>query len=277
MEPLEPRQLCSVTSLLAQPEIAPLPPAISLGADFESGGNATVVGNLQTLGNVISSNKLNVQGSVIAGRTVSFNGIVNITGATIPNVNASTLSLPTVDIDDIRSEATQVIDISSIKSFNLPLNFGNGGIIYLRGFGNTIQFKGNIPVTGYGTLITDSGVLIAAGASFGTSSDPADVNLVVGGKLDINGYLGMNGSLVATGDIIEHGGSLSLTGVLVGESSLLANGSLQITGAQPAPFISYPGIPIPEPTSLGLLALGAASLLLRRRRPDRFATDCRQI
>jgi hypothetical protein len=258
IESLEPRQLYSGESV----------PTVSLGTDFISSGNVIIDGDVQALGNISAVNKLTVFGSLVAGGSLSTSGTINISGVVSPY--APGLSLPTVD--DIRSEATYVIDIQPSpvrRAFDLTsLNFGNGGIIYLRGALNTfIEFKGNVIITGFGTLITDADVTIAPGAVVGGPSNSAQVNLIVGGYLDIDGYLGMTGSLVVNGDIINSGG-LNLTGVLVGNKSLEAYGSTLIAHGNPAPFIHYSSS-IPEPTSLALLALGTASLLFRRRRPDR--------
>ena len=100
---------------------------------------------------------------------------------------------------------------------------------------------GHVNITGHGTLITDTGVSIQNAASFGTSSDPAVVNMVIGGTLDVSGYLGLVGSLVANGSISKNGG-LNITGVVVGNIDLDTNGGMQIKRAAPPSWIHYPGI-----------------------------------
>ena len=212
---------------MASPTI--MVPAISLGHNLSNNGNITINGDVQAKGNIGTSGRLKVTGALYAGGSISTQGSVEISGASHPNT--PNITIPTVDMNWLKSHASLIINVPmGAKNYQVSsLNLGSGNIVYFAG--GPIQFKGHVSIVGYGTVVSEGDITIQGGASFGTSSSPAQANIVTGGTLDIGGYLGLAGSIYA-GAITKNGG-LDVTGVIVSQDDLDTGGGLVITRAQP--------------------------------------------
>jgi hypothetical protein len=205
-------------------------PAISLGRDFDNSGRLTITGDVQAKGNISTSGILTEKGSLMAGGNITTSGNVNITGSSTPN--APGITVPTIDINWLKSHATKVVNVPSggktyeVNSISVP----DGGIIYFTG---PVQFKGSVSISGKGiTVVVEGDMAIQAAASFGSSSEPALANIVTTGNLDVNGYLGIIGSIYVNGVITKNGG-LDVTGLILGQQDLDTSGGMSITRAQP--------------------------------------------
>lgn len=212
---------------MASPTV--LVPAISLGRNFSNNGNITINGDVQAKGNISTSGRFKVIGALYAGGSISTQGSVEISGASHPNT--PNITVPTVDMNWLKSHASLVINVPlGARNFDVTwLNLGSGNIVYFAG--GPIQFKGHVNIIGYGTVVSEGDITIQGGASFGTSSNPAQANIVTAGTLDIGGYLGLSGSIYA-GAISKNGG-LDVTGVIVSQEDLDTGGGVIITRAQP--------------------------------------------
>jgi hypothetical protein len=211
-------------------------PAITLGNNFDNSGNVTIQGDVQARGNISTSGKLADNGSLLAHGTISAQGSVDITGQMLSNT--PDFSLPVVDMSALkniaRTNGTLIQVPNSSQAYEVTsINLGQGGVVYFSG--GPIKFKGNVTITGYGTVVSEGNITIQSAASFGSSSQPATANIVTAGSLDVSGYLGLVGSIYTAGAITKNGG-LDVTGVIVGQMDLSTNGGMSITRAQPPAF-----------------------------------------
>ncbi len=205
-------------------------PAITVGNNFANNGNVVINGDVQAKGSISTQGKLVDNGSLAAGGTISTQGSVDITGASAQNV--PNITIPTINISALAATATQVIHVGNSQPNVSSINFGQGGIVYYDG---PINFKGNVTLTGYGTLVVNGDVSIQSSASFGSSNNPALANVVTAGALTVDGYLGIVGSIYVGTDMSKKGG-LNLTGVLVTQNNLTTSGGITLTRAQPPSF-----------------------------------------
>jgi Tfp pilus assembly protein PilX len=211
-------------------------PAITLGNNFDNSGNVTIHGDVKARGNISTSGKLTDNGSLFAHGTIDASGSVDISGQTVSN--SPDFSLPVIDMGALKAMAQangSVIQVpNGSNAYEVTsLNLGQGGVVYFAG--GPIKFKGNVTITGYGTVVSEGGIEIRSAASFGSSNSPATANIVTAGSLSVNGYLGLVGSIYASGTITKNGG-LDVTGVIVGQMDLDTSGGMTITRAQPPAF-----------------------------------------
>jgi Tfp pilus assembly protein PilX len=205
-------------------------PAISVGNNFANNGNVVINGDVQAKGSIDTSGKIVVNGGLQAGGTITTTGSVDITGGSAQNV--PNITVPSINVNALISAATQVIHTGGSTPDVKSIDFGQGGIVYFDG---PINLKGNVTISGYGTLVVNGDISIQSSASFGSSSSPALANVVLTGSLTIDGYLGIVGSIYAGTDISKKGG-LGLTGVLVAQHNLTTSGGITLTRAQPPAF-----------------------------------------
>jgi autotransporter-associated beta strand protein len=183
-----------------------------------------------------------------------------------------------------------------VLTLNAANNYGGGttvsaGSLVVGDAGHTGAAIGAVTVSGgtvggYGTvgaLTVNGGATLAPGGSIGTlnaattvlsgnyldeidsaSSDKLAVtgNLTLGGTLTVSDLTGGTGPYAASYVIATY------TGVLGGAFSSVTSGYTVDTTSTVGQvlLIKSPTAPVPEPASLGMLALGAAALLKRRRR-----------
>jgi len=213
---------------------------ITMGGDFDNNGNVTIDGNAVALGNITTSGRLDDgTGTLMAAGTVDPHGSVNV--ATPPVSNYQGGSLPVIIFSALAATATSTVDTTAAgttgNGHNQTLNqldqtgtidLGSGGVVYYRG-ANGVNFKGNVTVTGYGTIIADGPINVQSGGNFGSANSLAQVNIVTNSDLNIHGYLGVIGSVYAYGSITKDGG-LNVQGLITGMTKV--NTTLGILGSK---------------------------------------------
>jgi len=237
---------------------------ITMGGDFTNNGNVTIDGNAVALGNIVTSGRLDDgTGTLMAAGTVTSNGNVNVASPPVAGYTGG--SLPSIDVNALIASATTTINTTSAGSTGhgsnatlnqldqtVNINLGQGGIVYFSG-ANGVDFKGNVSVTGYGTIIADGPITIHNGGSLGSANSLAQVNIVTKGDLNIHGYLGVVGSLYSYGSISKDGGlnvQGLITGLTTGTSNLDTNGNFTVTRGPPPAWD-----PRFDPSGLGTMHL----------------------
>ena len=170
-------------------------------------GSATLGGNDQFYGNVYSASSVSgvgssaVRGNVISGGSVSMAGNSGVSGSVEQNVQG----VEPPDVAEMFAEMQAQDDPAEVECEDggTALDFSSHPVQIING---DFSPKGQINITGAGTLLDTGNVDISGQFPSVGSGGSINMNIICLGNVSFNGQTSINGSIYAAGNVSFHGG-----------------------------------------------------------------------
>ncbi len=241
-------------------------PTLGAAADWSSSMNITLTNNSTALAPTIkAADASNVAHNITLSGNTSGAGGLSKTGGGILTLNGTnafaggtTVSAGTLLVGDA-SHTAATLGAVAVNGGTFG-GYGTVGALAIN-LGGTLSPGGSIGTLNAGTTTLAGNYLAEIDA---TSSDLLAVtgDLSLGGTLTISDLTGGAGSYAPSYTLATYTGQLS--GSFASISGQPAGYTLDTSTAGQVRLVS--SAPVPEPASLGILALGAAAMLTRRRK-----------